>query len=246
MEGKELFHHFFFQTKNDWNPIVSIHCDGGEIKVRKSFLTAESDVFRRMFEVDMIENQRNTVFAEDVHFKTLQFIIRYFETKAISGFEKINKDVFDYIVGKYNFIIIKDDIAGKLLSESAPTMDTNLVALEKIFSVFNSPRYKVFAFRILSYIIQNKKIYYFKQDLSFINDFSAEDFTELSKMCCAEIKQAKRCLWDGHLDCFYSWTSKNPEERSITSLALLPLISCNLSSIHLHAMLLEIVPTVSY
>lgn len=132
------------------------------------------------------------------------------------------------------------------MNESSLTMDANLVALEKIFSVFNSPRYKVFAFHILSYIIQNKKIYYFKQDLSFIDDFSAEDFTELSKMCCAKIKQAKRCLWDGYLDCFYSWTSKNPEERSITSLALLPLISCNLSSIRLHAMLLEIVPTVSY
>ncbi|XP_065583229.1 uncharacterized protein LOC136042222 [Artemia franciscana] len=202
--------------------IVTIQCNDGDVKVKKSLLTTVSNVFKYMFEKDFIEKRTNVVVANDIHFETMQFIIQYYENGTIHGYEKVNKEGFDYIVEKYDLFGIKDDIAEKLLGEYR--QGENLKLLEAYFLISNSPKSKIGALRELARIAVEGKVV-----PNFVNGFSVDDFMKFSEMfsemCCDMLGQSKVDTWKCFLNIFYSWTSENPEERSIASLKILSLIN---------------------
>ncbi|XP_065582395.1 uncharacterized protein LOC136041625 [Artemia franciscana] len=198
--------------------IVTIRCNDGDVKVKKSLLTTVSNVFKCMFENDFIEKRTNVVVANDIHFETMQFIIQYYENGTVHGYKKVNKEGFDYIVEKYDLFGIKDDIAEKLLGEYR--QGENLKLLEAYFLISNSPKSKIGALRELARIAVQGKVV-----PNFVNAFTVEDFTKFSEMCCDMLRQSKMDTWKCFLNIFYSWTSENPEERSIASLKILSLIN---------------------
>ncbi|XP_065559184.1 uncharacterized protein LOC136026486 isoform X2 [Artemia franciscana] len=87
------------------SPMITIQCDGGDVEVKKSLLTAVSDVFKAMLEADMLEKRTNVVVANDVHFGTMKTIMDSYKEGTVSGFETRNRDAFVYIVEKYNFLV---------------------------------------------------------------------------------------------------------------------------------------------
>ncbi|XP_065583230.1 uncharacterized protein LOC136042223 isoform X1 [Artemia franciscana] len=198
--------------------IVTIRCNDGDVKVKKSLLTTVSNVFKCMFENDFIEKRTNVVVANDIHFETMQFIIQYYENGTVHGYKKANKEGFDYNVEKYDLFGIKDDIAEKLLGEYR--QGENLKLLEAYFLISNSPKSKFGALRELALIAVQGKVV-----PNFVNAFTVEDFTKFSEMCCDMLRQSKMDNWKSFLNIFYSWTSENPEERSIASLKILSLIN---------------------
>ena len=212
-------------TKTD-SSTVTIRCNDGDVEAKKSLLTTVSDVFKCMFENDFerlykddfIESKTNSVVANDIHFETMEFIIQYYVNGTVHGYEKVNKEGFDYIVDKYEFFGIKDDIADKLIGEYRQSK--NLKLLEAYFSISSSPKFKIGALRELACIaVQGRPVPY------FVNSFTVDDFTKLSEICCDMLSQSKMDDWESFLNIFYSWTSEKPEERSIASLKILSLIN---------------------
>ena len=204
-------------TKTD-SSTVTIRCNDGDIEAKKSLLTTVSDVFKCMFENDFIESKTNLVVANDIHFETMQFIIQYYENGTVHGYEKVNKEGFDYIIEKYDLFGIKDDIAEKLLGEYR--QGENLKLLEAYFLISNSPKSKIGALRDLAHIaVLGKAV------PNFVNAFTVDDFMKFSEICCDMLGQSKMDYWESFLNVFYSWTSENPEGRSIASLKILSLIN---------------------
>ena len=72
----------------------------GDIVVEKNILTTVSDVFQCMLEIEFVEKTTNVVLANDIHFRTVEFVIQYYEDETVSGFQAIEKEVFDYIFEK--------------------------------------------------------------------------------------------------------------------------------------------------
>ena len=203
---------------NTDSSIVTIRCNDGDVKVKKSLLTTVSNVFKYMFEKDFTESRTNLVVANDIHFETMQFIMQYYENGTVHGYKKVNKEGFDYIVEKYDLLGIKDDIAETLLVKYI--QGENLKLLEAYFLISDSPKSKIGALRELARIAVEGKVV-----PDFVNGFSVDDFINFSEICCDMLRQSKMDNWERFLNVFYSWTSQNPEERSIASLKILSLIN---------------------
>ncbi|XP_065581377.1 uncharacterized protein LOC136040891 isoform X3 [Artemia franciscana] len=203
---------------NTDSSIVTIRCNDGDVKVKKSLLTTVSNVFKCMFENDFIEKRTNIVVVNDIHFETMQFIMQYYEHGTVHGYEKVTKEGFDYIIEKYDLFGIKDDIAEKLIGEYR--QGKNLKLLEAYFLISDCPRSKIGALRELACVAVEGKVV-----PNFVNAFTVDDFTKFSEICCDILRQSKMDNWESFLNIFYSWTSENPEGRSIASLKILSLIN---------------------
>jgi hypothetical protein len=200
------------------NTLVTIQCNGGDVTANKSLLTTMSDVFKSMFENDFLDNA-NTVIADDVHFETMQFIITCytFET-CVLCFQKVDNEAFEYIAAKYNFIGIREVAAEKTIHIYRET--GNIEALGKVFSIYNNQKARMIALKEVVPIVtmgQNAPC--------FVDFFTTEEFKEFSKICCEVLKDSKVGQWEGFLKAFYSWTSKKPEERAMTSLEVLGMMN---------------------
>ena len=107
----QILTHFNMQE----SPMITIQCDAGDVEVKKSLLTAVSDVFKAMLESDMLEKRTNLIQANDVNFETMKIIIDFYKEGIVSGFKIMKRDAFTYIVETYNFLSIKEEIAEYLL-----------------------------------------------------------------------------------------------------------------------------------
>ncbi|XP_065567375.1 uncharacterized protein LOC136031649 isoform X2 [Artemia franciscana] len=204
-------------TSSD-NTIVTIRCNGGDVMVKKSLLTTVSDVFKCMFENDFLEKETNTVMADDVHFMTMEFIIQCYTGEEVLCFQEVDKDAFEYIVEKYNFLGIREEAAEKVIHIYRETGD--IEALGNVFSIYNSQKSKMTALKELIPIVAAGQ-----KAPCFVDLFTIEEFKEFSKICCDVLKDSQVEQWDGFLKTFYSWTLKNPEERSMASLEILGMIN---------------------
>jgi len=204
-------------TSSD-NTIVTIRCNGGDVTAKKSLLTTVSNVFKRMFENDFLEKETNTVMADDVHFMTMEFIIQCYTGETVLCFQEVDKDAFEYIVEKYNFLGIQEEAAEKVIHIYRETGD--IEALGNVFSIYNSQKSKTTALKELIPIVAAGQ-----KAPCFVDLFTIEEFKEFSKICCDVLKDSKVEQWDGFLKTFYSWTLKNPEERSMASLEILGIIN---------------------
>ena len=142
-----------------------------------------------IFENDFIEKRTNLVVANDIHFETMQFIMQYYEYGTVHGYQKVNKEGFDYIVEKYDLFGIKDDIAEKLIAEYK--QGENLKLLGTYFSISNSPESKMGALRELARVAAERKAV-----PNFFNAFSVDDFIKFSEICCYMLFQSKMDNWE--------------------------------------------------
>ncbi|XP_065565204.1 uncharacterized protein LOC136030273 [Artemia franciscana] len=198
--------------------IVTIRCDGGDVTAKKSLLTTVSDVFKRMFENDFLEKETNTVMANDVPFMTMEFIIQCYTGGTVLCFQEVDKDAFEYIVEKYNFLGIQEEAAEKVIHIYRETGD--IEALRNVFSIYKSQKSKMTALKELIPIVAAGQ-----KAPCFVDLFTIEEFKEFSKICCDVLKDSKVEQWDGFLKTFHSWTLKNPEVRFIASLEILGMIN---------------------
>ena len=144
-ESPSTFIAFLNRLTNTDSSKVTIRCNDGDVEAKKSLLTAVSNGFKWMFENDFIENKTNLVVANDIHFETMQFIMQYYKYGTIHGYQKVDKERFDYIVEKYDLFGIKDDIAEKLIAEYKQGENSKL--LETYFLISDSPKSKIGALR---------------------------------------------------------------------------------------------------
>ncbi|XP_065583697.1 uncharacterized protein LOC136042662 [Artemia franciscana] len=199
------------------SPMITIQCDGGDVEVKKSLLTAVSDVFKAMLEADMLEKQTNVILANDVHFETMKIIMDYYKEGIVSGFETTNRDAFTYIVEKYNFLEIKEEIAEYLFQSYFIKQD--LTILESIFFTYGNQFEKKFVIKEMTLMIVEGK-----EAPEFVTNFNAPDFVELAKCCCAALKNSQFSRYQGFFKTLYSWLSKDSEQRSVAVLEIIGMI----------------------
>ncbi|XP_065582117.1 uncharacterized protein LOC136041391 [Artemia franciscana] len=201
--------------------IVTIQCNGGDVRAKKILLTTVSDVFRCMFQHDFLEKKTNTVMADDVHFPTMEFIIQCYTRGTVALVDnQVDKEDFEYIVEKYNFIGIRDEVAEMMIHIYRKT--GNIEALANVFFLCDSQKWRMTALKeIVPIITAGKKA------PDFIDVFTIEEFKEFSRICCHIMKDSKVDQWQSFLEAFYSWTKypENPEERSMTSLEILGMMN---------------------
>ena len=203
--------------KQENSPTVTIQCKNGNITAQKILLTATSDVFRKMFDHDMLEKRTNIVVADDVDFNAMKAIIGCYEEGRIPDMSVITLETFSYVVDKYNFLGIKETIAEHLLDKFAKEND--LKVLELFFTTYDcNARKKIAMNEIAILIVKGRK------GPDFIVDFDINDFLQFSKIVCAYLIKKKFERWDTFLNCFYGWVSENSEERSGTAVEILGMI----------------------
>ncbi|XP_065577382.1 uncharacterized protein LOC136038220 [Artemia franciscana] len=212
------------------SPMVTIQCSDGVVMAKKILLTAVSEVFSSMFSSDMLEKRTNTVAAADVDLATMKVIIGYYETGYIPRIDTIYKEAFTYIVDKYNFLGIKEAMAERVFEEYHDEKKIDI--LGEIFTTYDCPAFKALAIKELVVVIMKGG-----KRPDFIIDFDAQDFLKLSMLCCSSLKGNNFERWNVFLDCFSSWLSKNPEERSRTATEILSMIDVrSFSAIDAHKM----------
>ena len=197
--------------------MITIQCDGGDVEVKKSLLTAVSDVFKAMLEADMLEKRTNVVVANDVHFGTMKTIMDSYKEGTVSGFETRNRDAFVYIVEKYNFLGINEKIAEYLFESYFTKRD--LTILESIFFTYGNQFDKKFVIKEMALMIAEGKA-----APEFVTNFNAPDFIEFAKCCCAALKNSRFSRHQGFLRRLYSWLSKDSEKRSVVVLEIVGMI----------------------
>jgi hypothetical protein len=214
------------------SPVITIQCDNGDIEVQKSLLTAVSDVFKAMLETDMLEKRTNLVLAHDLNFETMKSIMDYYKEGFKTGFwnkasffETTNRDAFTYIVEKYNFLAIKEEIAQYLLQSYRVKQD--LTILESVFFTYGNQIEKMFVIREMTLMIAEGK------DVpQFVTNFNAHDFLELAKCCCAALKNSQFSRYQCFLKTLYSWLSKDSEKRSVAALEIVGMIDMTTFKVH--------------
>lgn len=95
-------------------------CEGKSIKVSKFMLASRSDVFRKMFEVDMDEKKSGQAVIEDISYQGLYALIKFIYSSELDARDATPDVVF--AADKYNVQDLKtvyEDVALKML-----TMDT--------------------------------------------------------------------------------------------------------------------------
>ena len=199
------------------SPMITIKCDGGDVEVKKSLLTAVSYVFKVMLEADMLEKRTNVVVANDLHFETMKTIMDYYTKGTVSGFETTNRDAFTCIVEKYNFLGIKKKIAKYLFQSYFIKQDLKI--LESIFFTYGNRCEKNFVIKEMALMIAEGK-----EAPEFVTNFNAPDFVELTKCCCAALKNSQFSRYQGFLKTLYSWLSKDSEQRSVAVLEIIGII----------------------
>ncbi|XP_065581704.1 uncharacterized protein LOC136041079 [Artemia franciscana] len=164
----QILTHFNMQE----SPMITIQCDGGDVEVKKSLLTAVSDVFKAMLESDMLEKRTNLIQANDVNFETMKIIIDFYKEGIVSGFETMKRDAFTYIVEKYNFLGIKEEVAEYLLQRYFMKPDVKL--LDSVFFTYGDRFKKTAVIKEMALMIaEGKKV------PTFVNNFESPDFIEL-------------------------------------------------------------------
>ncbi|XP_065566115.1 uncharacterized protein LOC136030934 [Artemia franciscana] len=203
--------------KQENSPVITIQCKNGNITAQKILLTATSDVFRKMFDHDMLEKRTNIVVADDVDVNAMKAIIGCYEEGKISEMSLINLEALSYVVDKYNFLGIKEAMAEHLLDKFAK--DNDLKVLEFLFTTYDCKAQKKIAINEIAMIIVKGG-----KGPDFIVEFDNHDFLQLSEIVYSSLKERKFERWDSFLDSFYGWVSKNSEERSGTAVEILGMI----------------------
>jgi hypothetical protein len=211
--------------------MITIQCDGGDVEAKKSLLVAVSDVFNAMLKSDMLEKRTNHVLANDVNFETMKTVMDYYKEGTISGFEAMNRDAFTYIVEKYNFLGIKEEIAEYLLENYLIKQDVKI--LESIFFSYGDKFKKITVIKEMALMTAKGK-----EAPQFVADFNALDFLEFAKCCCDALTGRKFEGFHGFLKTLYNWLSMNSEERSVAVLEILGMIDMrNLSRLDVQNLL---------
>jgi hypothetical protein len=199
------------------SPVITIQCDGGDVEAKKSLLVAVSDVFKAMLESDMIEKRTNIVLANDVNFETIKTIIDFYKEGTVSGFETMNRDTFTYIVEKYNFLGIKEEIAEYLLQKYIMTQDIKF--LDSIFFTYGDRLKKNAVIKEMALMMAEGK-----EAPQFVTNFNATDFMELARCSCNALKGSSFGKFQGFLKTLYRWLSKDSENRSVVVLEIIGII----------------------
>ena len=173
----------------------------------------------------MLEKWTNVVVANDVHFETMKTIMDCYKEGIVSGFETTNRDAFTYIVEKYNFLEIKEEIAEYLFQSYFIKQD--LTILESIFFTYgNQFEKKLVIKELVLMIVGGKKV------PEFVTNFNVPDFTEFAECCCVALKNRTYYEFQGFLETLDSWLSKDSEERSVAYLKIWGMIDVNKFSVY--------------
>jgi hypothetical protein len=132
----------------------------------------------------------------------------------------VDKDDFEYIVEKYNFLGIRDEAAEMMIHIYRETGD--IAALANVFFICDSQKWRMTALKeIVPIITAGKPAPY------FIDLFTIDEFKKFSKICCSVMKDFKVEQWQSFLEAFCSWAKcpGNPEERSMASLEILGMVN---------------------
>ncbi|KAK2713937.1 uncharacterized protein LOC136040570 [Artemia franciscana] len=205
----QILTHFNMQE----SPMITIQCDGGDVEVKKSLLTAVSDVFKAMLESDMLEKRTNLIQANDVNFQTMKIIIDFYKEGTVSGFERLNRDTFTYIVEKYNFLGIKEEVAEYLLQRYFMQPDVKL--LDSVFFTYGDRCKRTAVIKEMALMIAGGK-----EVPTFVNNFESPDFIELVRYVIDFPYNRFRVL----LKTLCSWLSKDSERRSVVTLEIIGII----------------------
>ena len=196
------------------SPMITIQCDGGDIEVKKSLLTAVSDVFKAMLESDMLEKRTNLIQANDVNFETMKIIIDFYKEGIVSGFETMKRDAFTYIVEKYNFLSIKEEVAEYLLQRYFMKPDVKL--LDSVFFTYGDRFKKTAVIKEMALMIAEGK-----QVSTFVNNFNVPEFIELVRYALKYTPYDRQYVL---LKTLCSWLSQDSERRSVATLEIIGII----------------------
>jgi hypothetical protein len=170
----------FANLNKSESPVIIIKCFGGQVEAKKILLSAISDVFQVMLESDMLEKHTHCVQADDVDFETMNIIMEFYKEGTVPDYKTLDREHFTYIVEKYNFLGIKEEIAENVLQDFYKWK--NMDDLESIFSTFESQRHKERAIAcIADRISQGLCLPY------FVSELSISDFIALKTLCCSAL-----------------------------------------------------------
>jgi len=206
--------------------VMIIRCNGGYVEAKKIHLAAMSEVFRKMMR--KLGKHSNFIRANDVDFNTMKMIMDFYKEGKVSNFEALDKEQFSFIVKKYNFIGIKEEIAEHVLEIFFKKQDVEI--LGSIFSTFYGHFQKSKAIQELAIVIIKGN-----EGPNFVDDFSIPDFLELSRICCQALNGYNIARFQGFLNTLYRWLDRDFEERSISALEIAGMI--DITSFQCHELL---------
>ncbi|XP_065558670.1 uncharacterized protein LOC136026241 [Artemia franciscana] len=202
------------------SPVMTIRCNGGYVEAKKIHLAAISEVFKKMLDSKKLGKETNLIEADDVDFDTMKSIMDFYKEGNVSNYEGLNRDKFSYIIEKYKFIGIKEEIAENVLDKYFEKQDIEI--LESIFFTYTGHNQKAKAIQELALLIIKGK-----EGPDFVGDFCIIDFFELSRICCQALNGWDISRFKGFLDTLFKWQNRDSENRSIPGLEIAGMIDIN-------------------
>lgn len=137
-----------FNQLND----VRLIADGKAILAHKNILCAASDVFEKMFTVDMKEKKESRVVIDDLNYDVVVALIKYIYTETLDG---LTDDVMVGLImagDKYNM----DDLVEGVIENIEITVDNSLELYSSLKAI-PSVQYSVTSLKkdVLAFIIAN-------------------------------------------------------------------------------------------